>query len=108
MHAARFEALQCGGDLRVRRSLRAVRLERVHLGRLAHDRLDLVAAARLLDVARKGPLAHAPVLHRALARGVAVAGHGGRAPVGLPGDVAKIGAAVNHVCTRGKRENTDR
>merc|ERR1711908_20940 len=69
--AARLEAIERVLNARRRRRLSAIRGECHHVGGLAHDVLDAVAAPRVLDVRRKGPLAHAPVLDIAPAGGVA-------------------------------------
>jgi hypothetical protein len=100
-----LEASQRLGDVRVGGTLRlSVREVGLDVGRFAHYRLDVLAPARALQVARELPLADAPVLHRTLARSslgpavgravARVARHRRVAPVGLPRHLAEAPAVI--------------
>lgn len=94
--AWRAAGLSCGGESE--QHLLLIRRERLQVGRFADDGLDLVAAARILQVARKRPLAHAPVLYGADAAVAAVALHRRIAPVRLSSHLTEVAAgAARHV-----------
>ena len=74
-------------------------VQSLEVGRFAHNVLDGIAAAGPLDVPGERPLAHAPLLHGALAA-AAVARHRGAAPVRLARHSAEVlvgGVRVGHV-----------
>ena len=94
--AWRAAGVSCGGESE--QHLLLIRRERLQVGRFADDGLDLVAAARILQVARKRPLAHAPVLYGADAAVAAVALHRRIAPVRLSSHLTEVATgAARHV-----------
>lgn len=71
----------------------AVGLDGLHIDGRAIEILNLIASTSLLDVARKGPLANAPVLDLALRALIVMTGHLRRTPIRLTGHAAEITTA---------------
>ena len=83
-----FQALQCFFDVGPRIFL--VVFQRFVVGGVADHVANVLASSGTVQVRSKGPFTDAPVLGGALFTRIVVAGHVVGAPIGLPGDGAKV------------------
>jgi len=73
---------------------------RNHIRRFTNNSLDLVASPCTVEIARKRPLAHTPMLHLTAPSALPVTLHLGTTPVGLPSHFTEISSRIRrHIDT---------